>query len=156
MPGLRFHDLRHHAITELAESGASEQTIMAIAGHVSQRMLEHYSHIRRDAKRRALDGLSSRLSEGTKQVGAEEGSYGTRGDTNKPAGPVSNPEVIEKTGGRHGIRTHGLLVAKVIWAKSKLWPALLFCDLAGPAQVKSGEFCCQVAAKFCCAGGVIW
>jgi integrase len=28
--GLRFHDLRHHAITELAESQASEQTIMAL------------------------------------------------------------------------------------------------------------------------------
>jgi integrase len=41
--GLRFHDLRHHAITELAESGASEQTIMSIAGHVSRKMLEHYS-----------------------------------------------------------------------------------------------------------------
>src|SRR5215469_7839286 len=29
---LRFHDLRHHAITELAESQASDQTVMAIAG----------------------------------------------------------------------------------------------------------------------------
>lgn len=34
LKGLRFHDLRHHAITELAESGTSDQTIMAIAGHV--------------------------------------------------------------------------------------------------------------------------
>ena len=31
---LRFHDLRHHAITELAESHASEQTIMALAGRI--------------------------------------------------------------------------------------------------------------------------
>ena len=45
MPGLRFHDLRHHAITELAENGASDGTIKSIAGHVSQKMLEHYSHI---------------------------------------------------------------------------------------------------------------
>jgi hypothetical protein len=30
-------------------------TIMAIAGHVSKRMLERYSHIRTDAKRAALD-----------------------------------------------------------------------------------------------------
>ena len=55
LKGLRFHDLRHHAITELAESGASEQTIMAIAGHVSRRMLERYSHIRLEAKRSALE-----------------------------------------------------------------------------------------------------
>ena len=56
--GLRFHDLRHHAITELAESQASDQTIMSIAGHVSAKMLAHYSHVRLDAKRNALDGLS--------------------------------------------------------------------------------------------------
>jgi integrase len=37
IPALRFHDLRHHAITELAESQASEATIMAITGHVSGR-----------------------------------------------------------------------------------------------------------------------
>jgi integrase len=59
LPGLRFHDLRHHAITELAESGASEQTIMAIAGHVSRAMLERYNHIRVEAKRAALEALSS-------------------------------------------------------------------------------------------------
>lgn len=57
LTGLRFHDLRHHSITELAESGASEQTIKAIAGHVSQRMLDRYSHIRLEAKRVALESL---------------------------------------------------------------------------------------------------
>jgi integrase len=51
LKNLRFHDLRHHAITELAESQASEGTIMSVAGHVSRQMLEHYSHIRLDAKR---------------------------------------------------------------------------------------------------------
>jgi len=41
---LRFHDLRHTAITNLSESpDVSEQTIMSIAGHLSRRMLEHYS-----------------------------------------------------------------------------------------------------------------
>jgi integrase len=64
LQGLRFHDLRHHAITELAESSASDQTIMAIAGHVSPKMLAHYSHVRLAAKRQALDALSKK-SEGT-------------------------------------------------------------------------------------------
>jgi integrase len=37
LEGLRPHDLRHHAITKLAESPkASEQTIVSIAGHVSR------------------------------------------------------------------------------------------------------------------------
>lgn len=56
--GLRFHDLRHHSITELCESGCSEQTIKAIAGHVLQRILDRYSHIRLEAKRSALEGLA--------------------------------------------------------------------------------------------------
>ena len=40
--GFRFHDLRHQAITELAESKASDSTIMSIAGHVSRKMIAHY------------------------------------------------------------------------------------------------------------------
>ena len=55
--GLRFHDLRHHCITRLAEGGVPEQTLMAIAGHVSREMLEHYSHIRMQAKRDAVEIL---------------------------------------------------------------------------------------------------
>ena len=56
---LRFHDLRHQAITELAEAGAPEATMIALAGHVSPEMLEHYSHVRVAAKRTALEGLGT-------------------------------------------------------------------------------------------------
>ena len=42
----RWHDSRHTLITELAESGAGDQTIMDIAGHVGRRMLARYSHRR--------------------------------------------------------------------------------------------------------------
>jgi integrase len=59
LPGLRFHDLRHHCITKLAEKGVPEQTLMAIAGHVSKEMLEHYSHIRMQAKRDAVTLLEA-------------------------------------------------------------------------------------------------
>ena len=59
LKGLRFHDLRHQAITELAETGLSDQTIMSIAGHVSREMLDHYSHIRLMAKRKALEALET-------------------------------------------------------------------------------------------------
>jgi integrase len=83
LPGLRFHDLRHHAITELAESTASDQTIMAIAGHVSQKMLAHYSHVRLEAKRQALDALSKK----------PEGSV-TSQTTSQKEQP--KPQVIEK------------------------------------------------------------
>jgi integrase len=62
--GLRFHDLRHQAITEMAEAGASDATLMAVAGHMSRRMLEHYSHGRMAAKRSALEKLESGLMGG--------------------------------------------------------------------------------------------
>jgi len=53
----RWHDTRHTLVTELAESGAGDQTIMDIAGHVSRQMLARYSHIRMEAKRKALEGI---------------------------------------------------------------------------------------------------
>jgi integrase len=72
LPGFRFHDLRHSAITQLAENGASDSTIMAIAGHVSRRMLERYSHVRMEAKRNAMEALAA----STKAAG-----YDTNHDT---------------------------------------------------------------------------
>jgi integrase len=57
LAGLRFHDLRHSCITMLSESQASDSTLLSIAGHVTRKMLEHYSHIRMAAKRAALDAL---------------------------------------------------------------------------------------------------
>jgi integrase len=56
----RIHDLRHTALTKLAESGASDSTIMALAGHLSRAMLERYSHIRMNAKRQAVESMSRR------------------------------------------------------------------------------------------------
>jgi len=54
----RWHDLRHTFITRLAENpNVSEETIRALAGHVSRRMLERYSHIRTRAKEEAIRTL---------------------------------------------------------------------------------------------------
>ena len=64
---LRFHDLRHQAITELAETGASDATMMALAGHMTREMLEHYSHVRMAAKREALEKLSGGLMKAAPQ-----------------------------------------------------------------------------------------
>jgi len=93
---LRFHDLRHHAITELAEGQASDQVIRSIAGHVSQRMLEHYSHVRIEAKRKALEALSGK------------GGYGTNHDTNTAQPLPANPQVVDKNGRPVGTRTPDL------------------------------------------------
>ena len=56
----RWYDNRHTLVTELAESGAGDEVIMSSAGHVSRAMLSRYSHVRMEAKRRALDEIAAR------------------------------------------------------------------------------------------------
>jgi integrase len=54
----RWHDLRHTFISRLAENpNVSEETIRALAGHVSKQMLQRYSHIRLHAKQAAIAAL---------------------------------------------------------------------------------------------------
>jgi integrase len=90
LAGLRFHDLRHHAITELAESQASDSTIMALAGHVSRKMLEHYSHVRQEAKRDAVNVLSARVPQKPSKKG-----YDTNHDTERGSAEGRPAQVIE-------------------------------------------------------------
>ena len=97
LAGLRFHDLRHHAITELAESQASDSTIMALAGHVSRKMLDHYSHIRQDAKREAVNVLSARVPKRPETRG-----YDTNNDTKAAQGEQVPSYVVEKMVGTSG------------------------------------------------------
>jgi hypothetical protein len=42
------------------ESGAGDDVIMSIAGHVSRAMLSRYSHVRMKAKRRAREEIAAR------------------------------------------------------------------------------------------------
>ena len=53
----RFHDLRHTAVTMMAEKGLPDLTIMAQVGHVSPAMMKTYSHIRRQALNAAAAAL---------------------------------------------------------------------------------------------------
>lgn len=43
---LRFHDLRHEAVSRLVEAGFSDQEVSAISGHKSMQMLKRYTHLR--------------------------------------------------------------------------------------------------------------
>ena len=102
LPGFRFHDLRHCAITSLAESGAADSTIMAIAGHVSRKMLERYSHVRMEAKRTAMETLAN----SSKMAG-----YDTNHDTNALPLNARPVKVIEGFGGPGRDRTDDLFHA---------------------------------------------
>lgn len=77
----RWHDQRHSFISRIAENPqVSEETIRALAGHVSKQMLQRYSHIRSEAKRAAIEGLErDHLASGVTaaeidEVGAQNGA----------------------------------------------------------------------------------
>jgi integrase len=75
------------AVLELRERALT--WFMAIAGHVSPRMLAHYSDVRLDAKRRAL-AISNGMRPGVKTQTASQTSQNA---------PLPNPQVFEKNGG---------------------------------------------------------
>jgi integrase len=50
----RWHDLRHSFVSRIAAGGATDGTIQAIAGWMSPKMIERYSHVRNKAKRDAV------------------------------------------------------------------------------------------------------
>jgi integrase len=56
--GLRFHDLRHTFITQMAERGVPLPVVQSMVGHMSARMTRHYTHISTQAARRAVDLLN--------------------------------------------------------------------------------------------------
>ena len=47
----------------MESTGAGDDVVMSIAGHVSRAMLSRYSHVRMESKRRALDGIAMRRRE---------------------------------------------------------------------------------------------
>jgi integrase len=81
----RWHDNRHTFITDLAESGeASDETIRDIAGHVSKQMLKHYSHIRMEAKRRAVNALAKKPANGEElKTETSQNSFGAAKESAK-------------------------------------------------------------------------
>lgn len=56
--GLRFHDLRHEAVSRLVEAGLSDQEVSAISGHKSMQMLKRYTHLRAEDLVSRLDSIS--------------------------------------------------------------------------------------------------
>jgi hypothetical protein len=74
-------------VTEPAESGAGE-VIMSIAGRVWRAMLSRYSHVRMEAKRRALDEIAAR------QRAADE-KRKNEAERQQQAAPVSQPVLVQ-------------------------------------------------------------
>lgn len=66
---------------------------MSIAGHVSPSMLAHYSHVRLEAKRYALDALSTKCP--ITPQGATQSGYVTKHVTKHEKGREETAEAVE-------------------------------------------------------------
>ena len=102
----RWHDLRHTFITRLLENPSnSEETVRALAGHVSRKMMEQYSHIRQKAKEAAIAGLEN--GEPTLQLTSGWAQNWAQSDTE---GRVGEEKVLDSIGATRRIRTDDLLI----------------------------------------------
>lgn len=97
---LRLYDLRHTSITRFAEAGVSIQVLMDMAGHVSQQMQEHYTHISDQSKRQAVAMMSLNAAQadkpqnGKKQVRAA--AFALAENTNKALQGISITAIIKR------------------------------------------------------------
>ena len=115
LAGLRFHDLRHKAISALGEAGTPDRVIMDIAGHVSPRMLKRYSHIQLEAKRAAIQALSNRPQNAASGGVSDGGNVTKHVTTPGEMGEIESVpgQVIESNGRPVGTRTPDLYRVKV-------------------------------------------
>jgi integrase len=101
--GVRYrpHDMRHTFISRLGENPkVSEQTIKALAGHVSRQMLERYSHIRSEAKQAAIQALEQSL---IGPISTETGHK--NGHSHASADAIAKANSLKTVGGPARIRT---------------------------------------------------
>ena len=70
--------------------GVADHVLESISGHLSRRMLEHYSHIRIDAKRQALDALD------TARRGERRRNRDRRGGVRRAYVTVTSQSAVER------------------------------------------------------------
>src|SRR5262245_3042423 len=80
--------------------GVADHVLESISGHLSRRMLEHYSHIRIDAKRQALDALDAQRRLAT------AGKGNGNGEQTESSAVVDVPETVTSQS-RHSLLLQG-------------------------------------------------
>src|SRR5215467_6552827 len=80
LPWVRFHDLRHTAITKAREQGVDIAIVKSLAGHMNARMTEYYTHIGTDVRRDAVNLIAEAYKPLLELLGMEEPS--TKGAVN--------------------------------------------------------------------------
>jgi hypothetical protein len=93
--------IARHDAPEARRRAMPDIVLLEIAGHTSVKMLRHYAHIRMDAKRKALDSIST-----TVEAAAQaEASHVTNHVTPPEKATEENGEVIDSNGAGYWIRT---------------------------------------------------
>ena len=72
LPWVRFHDLRHTAITRAREQGVDIAIVKSLAGHMNARMTEYYTHIGTTARRDAVNLIAEAYKPVLEMLGVEE------------------------------------------------------------------------------------
>jgi integrase len=75
---MRLHDTRHTFCSRSGEAGAAEQTLIAMAGWMSRKMLETYSHTRMEAKRRIVAPFDVQVTDAVTGNEAADTGVGTK------------------------------------------------------------------------------
>ncbi|HEV3041864.1 MAG TPA: tyrosine-type recombinase/integrase [Candidatus Angelobacter sp.] len=78
------YGLRHTGCTRYAEDGTAIPVLMSLAGHMTRRMQEHYTHISEAAKRRATQQRTSLVKKPPTSVG-DGGTKSSNGSETKPS-----------------------------------------------------------------------
>jgi integrase len=81
MKDLKFHDLRHEAVSRFVEAGLSDQEVSAISGHKSMQTLKRYTHLRAED----LGGVST-------------GHYFQSGNSGEPHPTAARSRVCQQRG----------------------------------------------------------
>jgi integrase len=105
----RWHDLRHSFASRMGEGGVAEQTLLALCGWMSRKMLERYSHTKLEAKRLAIDALDDYSEVGTNMGTVQWGE------------PFFGPYVFDLYGAPREIRTPDLLIRSQSLYPAELW-----------------------------------
>lgn len=66
--GVRFHDLRHTALTWMLQGGADIMSVSKIAGHASIVMTQRYCHASPESMRRAVEKLGEFMEKSREKV----------------------------------------------------------------------------------------
>jgi integrase len=69
LPNLRPHIWRHQITTEMLEAGKPRDSVIAVCGWVSEKMIETYCHARIEAKQDAISALSDLKKKPPERVG---------------------------------------------------------------------------------------